>query len=197
MCYYHGMPSNDQVGYDELVKYDSSVTIQYHGTPLAPSEEFFQLWSSVPAEYKDDHDIIRLGIVSHQLYEFENELEIQSESGQSSLTDFRVSSDLTQGVVEEYAAEISSNLGNKENIIINHSPYPPEVCDAVDEFLESVCDGLGDYWSQAAKRFCKESGLSCDGDMETDSSDSPSDSQRRQSRDADVDAAIVSNEHYL
>jgi hypothetical protein len=191
------MSPNDQVGYDELVKYESGVAIQYHGTPLAPSEEFFQLWSSIPDEYKDDLDIIRLGVVSHQLYEFENDLEIQSESGQSSFTDFSVSSKHTQGVVQEYAEKIRSNLGEEEELIINYSSYPLAVCDAVDEFLGAVCDDLDGNWSGVVKRFCKESGLSSDGDMENESSDPSSNNQRRQSRDADVDAAIVSNEHYL
>jgi hypothetical protein len=70
------------------------------------------------------------------------------------------------------------------------------VCDGVDEFLESVCDELDGNWCGVVKRFCKESGLSCDGDVENESSDPPSNNQRQQS-DADMDTGIVSNEHYL
>lgn len=140
---------------------------------LAPSDAFSAFHSSLPSKYRSHAAIIRLGILTHQLYEYEYDLDIETDSGQSSFGEFELTSQRYLGTVQEFADKIEMSLDTGDPLIINQNQFSSEVYTAVDDFLENIENDLSSERKQLVRRYCEQSGLSGFSSTEAEETDSP------------------------
>lgn len=144
----------------------TDLTFEYMDMKLAPSDPFSAFHSSLPPRVRSHTAIIRLGILTQQLHEYEYELTIETESGQSSFGEFDITSNREVNTVQEFAEKIESSLENDGPLIINHTQFSPEVRTAVDTFLETIGDELNSERTRLVHRYCEMCGLSGTGNTE-------------------------------
>lgn len=151
----------------------TDLIFEYGEMKLAPSDAFSAFHSSLPSKYQSHTAIIRLGILTQQLYEYEYHLDIETDSGQSSFGEFDLTSQRDLGAVQKFANKIVSSLDTGDPLIINQNQFSSEVYTAVNNFLEKIETDLSSERKQLVRRYCDQSGLSDSSSTEAEETDSP------------------------
>lgn len=150
----------------------TDLIFEYMDMKLAPTDAFSAFYSALPTHVRSHNALIRLGILTQQLHEYKHELDIETESGQSSFGEFDVTSKRDASAVKEFANKIESSIETDGPLIINHTQFSAEVCSAVDSFLNTIEDELTAERARLVHRYCDRCGLS--GTVETEMGDTNS-----------------------
>lgn len=151
----------------------TDLIFEYMNMKLAPSDAFCAFHSSLPTQYRSHTAIIQLGILTQQLYEYEYDLDIETDSGQSSFGEFDFTSQRDSESVKEFADKIKTSLETGDPLIINRHQFPSAVYTAVCDFLVQIETELSPERERLVRRYCDQTGLSGSSATEAEETASP------------------------
>ena len=142
------------------------ILFELFNSRLVGSVMFESFYYSLPERAQSDSRIKRLGIVTHQLYEYFDAADVDDDGGDDT-TDTQITFDSIEttpdrklGVVRERASQIEDRLaGDSRAVVISKREVSHEVSQLVEEFLAALEDEISSSRLQLATEYCTASGL--------------------------------------